>query len=176
MNLISKPTRGHAALRRGRHSEQGRVYLIAFVTADRNLVFADWDTAAVCVRASLQPSIWRASRLLCWVLMPNHWHGLIELGGMDSLPALVNRIKGSTSRTVNMRCGRSGHLCSKGFHDHALRADEVLISIARYVISNPVRAGLVNRVGMYPFWDAVWLDACGASTTHKCDRISTHRP
>jgi hypothetical protein len=38
-----------------------------------------------------------------------------------------------------------------------LRRDEDLRAVARYVILNPVRAGLVQRVGDYPHWDAVWL-------------------
>ena len=172
MKLIVKPERGHIALRRGRHSERGRVYLTTFVTADRNRVFADWDAAVVFVRASLQPSIWHASLLLCWVLMPDHWHGLIKLGGMDSLPTLINRIKGSTARSINSARGRSGHVWSKGFHDHALRADEALISAARYIIRNPVRAGLVERVGMYPFWDAVWLDSACVLTPRASDDIA----
>ncbi|MBB5859537.1 hypothetical protein GGR69_001194 [Xanthomonas arboricola] len=29
--------------------------------------------------------------------------------------------------------------------------------MARYLIANPLRAGLVARVGDYPFWDAIWL-------------------
>jgi len=41
--------------------------------------------------------------------------------------------------------------------DHALRSDEDLRAVARYVIANPVRAGLAQRVGGYPFWDAVWI-------------------
>jgi hypothetical protein len=29
--------------------------------------------------------------------------------------------------------------------------------VARYIVANPLRAGLVSRVGHYPFWNAVWL-------------------
>jgi len=29
--------------------------------------------------------------------------------------------------------------------------------IARYIVANPLRAGLVSRVGDYPLWDACWL-------------------
>jgi hypothetical protein len=35
--------------------------------------------------------------------------------------------------------------------------EEDLAQIARYVVLNPVRAGLVRRVGDYPHWDAAWL-------------------
>ncbi len=41
--------------------------------------------------------------------------------------------------------------------DHALRKDEDLVHLARYVVANPVRAGLVERLGDYPLWDAQWV-------------------
>jgi putative transposase len=30
-------------------------------------------------------------------------------------------------------------------------------AIARYVVANPLRAGLAGTIGDYPYWDAVWL-------------------
>jgi len=44
-----------------------------------------------------------------------------------------------------------------GYHDHALRAEESLEDVARYIVMNPVRAGLVKSVREYPLWDAKWL-------------------
>jgi len=29
--------------------------------------------------------------------------------------------------------------------------------VARYIVANPIRAGLVDNIGQYPYWDAVWL-------------------
>ena len=43
-------------------------------------------------------------------------------------------------------------------HASAREAALRLIDVARYVIANPKRAGLVERVGDYPYWDAIWLD------------------
>jgi REP element-mobilizing transposase RayT len=44
-----------------------------------------------------------------------------------------------------------------GFHDHALRQEEDLAEVARYIVANPLRAGLVERLGDYPHWHAIWL-------------------
>jgi hypothetical protein len=44
-----------------------------------------------------------------------------------------------------------------GFHDRALRHEDSMVDAARYIVANPLRAGLVERVGDYPFWDAIWL-------------------
>ncbi|MNE68641.1 hypothetical protein D3C80_1643130 [compost metagenome] len=51
----------------------------------------------------------------------------------------------------------SGRLWQKGFHDHALRREEDVKAVARYVVANPLRAGLVEKLADYPFWDAIWL-------------------
>jgi hypothetical protein len=32
-----------------------------------------------------------------------------------------------------------------------------LRDIARYIIANPLRAGLAESIGDYPHWDAIWL-------------------
>lgn len=41
-----------------------------------------------------------------------------------------------------------------GFFDHSIRQDEDLRANTRYIIANPLRAGLCAQVGDYPWWDA----------------------
>ncbi|MEO7253669.1 MAG: transposase, partial [Casimicrobium sp.] len=70
----------------------------------------------------------------------------------------VSALKRRSASSVNARVGtRGASLWQDGFHDRALRRDEDLLTIARYVVANPLRAGLVQRLGDYPFWDAIWL-------------------
>ena len=90
--------------------------------------------------------------------MPDHWHGLVELGDGANLPATMQRIKGGTARRVKQQCPFEGRLWEKGFHDHALRRDESVEKAARYIIANPVRAGLVRDPMDYPYWDAWFVD------------------
>ena len=148
---------GHARLRVGRRSLDGQVYLISFTTAGRQPHFIDWAMAAAASRALTASPQWQRSRLLAWVLMPDHWHGLVELGGFDSLPACVGRVKGRSARLLRQAHPEVDTVWAPAYHDRALRADEQLVDAARYVVMNPVRAGLVRRVGDYPYWDAVWL-------------------
>ncbi|WP_336884798.1 REP-associated tyrosine transposase [Frateuria defendens] len=96
------------------------------------------------------------ARLLCWVLMPDHWHGLVELGEHDGLTLAMARFKSLVSRNVHAAIGMR-HVWARGFHDRALRHDESVLTAARYIVTNPVRAGLVSRVGDYPYWNCAWL-------------------
>jgi hypothetical protein len=49
------------------------------------------------------------------------------------------------------------HIWQAGYCDRAMRKDDDLLNTARYIIANPVRAGLAPNVGEYPHWDAIWL-------------------
>jgi len=88
--------------------------------------------------------------------MPDHLHGLFALGDTTELSSLMRRVKGQSSHRIGQLAGRHG-LWQKGFHDHAARRDEDIQNLARYVVANPLRAGLVNRLADYPLWDAIYL-------------------
>jgi len=143
------------ALRRGRWSEGGNIYLITFVTDGRRPWFRSWDPASRVARALAAPTTWPGSSLLCWVLMPDHWHGLLQLGEGGALSKSVGRAKAHATRT--WKPGRGIRLWQPGFHDRAMRRPDDLLATARYVIANPIRAGLSRSFGGYPYWDAVWL-------------------
>ena len=101
--------------------------------------------------------IWRDTKLLAWTLMPDHLHLLITLSHADSLQSVVQKVKSNTARELKSNDLNLGQIWASAFHDRALRWDEDIRGVARYVVLNPVRAGLVERVGDYPYWDAVWL-------------------
>jgi putative transposase len=156
MDASNRPP-GVRVLRHGRWSEPGRIYLVTTVTEDRRRWFEDADVAHAVARRTLDPLIVLDGRLHCWVLMPDHLHALVELGAQHTLPRVVQHLKSALGSAANAALGRQGRLWQRGFHDRALRADEDLLTAARYVVANPVRAGLVERVGDYPYWNAAWL-------------------
>lgn len=79
------------------------------------------------------------------------------LGEHKSLSGTLQIFKNLSARRVNVLLGGSGPIWQTGFYDHALRRDEDVREVARYVVANPVRAGLAARVGAYPHWDARWV-------------------
>ncbi len=102
-------------------------------------------------------SHWLDSALLAWVLMPDHWHGLVQLGRHETLSARIQKLKANSARRIRIAHPGIGTVWEKGFQDRALRTEETLQDCARYIVLNPVRAGLVKRAGDYSFWNAVWL-------------------
>ena len=148
---------GHRALRKGRISLPDHVYLVTTATAKRQRVFLDFKAACSACRCFETNALLGDARMQAWVLMPDHVHWLIRLGAKDALGDVVARLKSASSRSVNRILNRKGPLWARAYHDHALRSDEGLNTTVKYIIANPVRAGLVERVGDYPFWDAVWI-------------------
>ncbi|MNE29434.1 Transposase IS200 like protein [compost metagenome] len=96
------------------------------------------------------------AKSLAWVIMPDHLHWLIELQ-QGTLASLVRRVKSRSTCLINKASRRTGRLWQQGFHDRALRREEDIQAVARYIVANPLRAGLVSRIGDYPHWDAIWL-------------------
>lgn len=152
-----RQTPGYRALRAGRASAPGQRYLITTLCRERHPHFSAWPIASSVSSKLEESSLWNGSRLLCWVLMPDHLHMLIELGDCASLSALIRRVKSVTALAANRAANRSGSVWMPGFHDHALRAEESTVDVVRYIIENPIRAGLVREVGAYPYWNTMWL-------------------
>jgi REP element-mobilizing transposase RayT len=149
-------TPGHRALRKGRHSQPNGIYLVTFTAAARRPLFADFQVACAASRTFEPSAVAESAALLCWVLMPDHFHGLLRLDGAQNLSQAVRRIKSRSSRACAC-AGTAQPVWAKTLHDHALRRDEDVLGTARYIIANPIRAGIVERVREYPFWNAVWL-------------------
>lgn len=154
-----EPPCGYRALRAGRCTESGRIYLVTAVTCDRQRLFEDWRCAWAAAACLADAATWDDAQLLCWVLMPDHWHGLLQLEGGRPLSSVMQNAKGRVARAVNLARGRGGTVWMPGFHDRALRQERQLLPVARYLVANPLRAGLVRSVAEYPYWDAVWLGA-----------------
>ena len=148
---------GNAALRRGRYSEPNRIYLVTACTHYRAPLFQDWRAGRLVVAEMRRLHELSQIKSLAWAVMPDHWHWLLQLGAMIDLAQVMNVTKGRSAMAVNRLLGRTGPVWQRGYHDHALRHDEDVRVVARYVVANPVRAGLVAHVGEYPLWDAVWL-------------------
>jgi REP element-mobilizing transposase RayT len=147
---------GHAALRRHRSAIVGQIYLLTSCTDQRRPYFADFWTGRIVVHVTQELDAKEQSETLALVVMPDHVHWLIELK-QSSLASLMRGLKSESARRLNLAKGHTGPIWQRGYHDRAIRTDEELRAVARYVVRNPVRAGLVLRVGDYPLWDAIWL-------------------
>jgi len=89
-------------------------------------------------------------RFLCYAycLMGNHYHLLIETLEAN-LSRGMRQLNGVYTQRFNRRHKRSGHLFQGRYKAILVEKDTYLLEVARYIVLNPVRAGLVNRPGRW---------------------------
>jgi putative transposase len=146
-----KPNPHSKDLRKGRHSEANRIYLITTNTENREPVFENFNAARTLIKILKKEQELGRANTLTFVIMPDHLHWLLELTGQADLSRILQSVKGLSAKQIGHR------FWQPGYHDRALRKEEDIKAIARYVVANPLRAGLVKRIGDYPHWDAIWL-------------------
>ncbi|MFL5847259.1 MAG: transposase [Solirubrobacteraceae bacterium] len=91
----------------------------------------------------------RAERVQGWrchtyCLMTNHVHLLVETP-VPNLGTGMRQFHGDYGLEFNRRHGGAGHLFQSRFGSVRVKTDEHLITVARYIAENPVKAGLCDR-------------------------------
>jgi len=82
--------------------------------------------------------------------MPDHLHLLVEgtLSDCD-LKHFAGLAKQYSAWAF--KCQEGGRLWQPSYHDHVLRDEESELCFIRYIVENPVRAGLVQRPEDHPY-------------------------
>ena len=91
-------------------------------------------------------------RLLChaYCLMGNHYHLLLETPEAN-LSRAMRQLNGVYSQAFNRRHERPGHVLEGRFHAQVVDKDAYLREVCRYIVLNPVRAGLVAHPREWPW-------------------------
>ncbi|TVS08586.1 MAG: transposase [Gammaproteobacteria bacterium] len=144
-------------LRRGRRSTPNARYHLRFATHRRIPAFADFFAARAVVLCLREKQHQRHAKTLAYVVMPDHVHWLCELGERVVLALLAGHVKGRVSARLRRSGGVPCPLWQDGFFDRQLRPEEDPHAVARYIVANPLRRGLVTDLGDYPHWDAAWM-------------------
>ncbi|MFZ5585956.1 MAG: REP-associated tyrosine transposase [Thermodesulfobacteriota bacterium] len=120
---------------------QGHAFSVTCCTANREPWFAESTKLTEgCSLIAADLALERASQLYAWCWMPDHVHLLVQ---DRNLPEFIRLFKGRTVKLAR-EYRPEGPLWQRGYYDHTLRGEELLLDVARYIWANPVRAGLVN--------------------------------
>ncbi|MDX8406012.1 MAG: transposase [Mariprofundus sp.] len=95
-------------------------------------------------------SVVRDFAWLChgYCLMGNHYHLIIQTPHAN-LCSGMRQLNGVFTQYSNRKHGRSGHLLQGRYTSIIVDADTYLLALSRYVVLNPVRAGMVDDVSQW---------------------------
>ena len=86
--------------------------------------------------------------LHAFVLMSNHIHLLIEPKD-EPLDRIFRRIGTAYAMWYNRKYQRTGHLFQDRFRSENVENDQYFLTVLRYIIQNPMKAGMESRPGSY---------------------------
>lgn len=89
-------------------------------------------------------------RVHAFCLMPNHHHAIVA-ASVERLSRGMHALNGRHAGRYNRRHGRTGHLFQERFDARVIETESHLEESCRYVLDNPVRAGLVEHALDWPW-------------------------
>lgn len=95
-----------------------------------------------------------------YVLMTNHVHLLMTPAQDDAIGRVMQGVGQRQVHYVNKNYGRSGTLWMGRFRSSLIDSESYLVRCHQYVETNPVRAGMVDCPGKYP-WSSYGFNAQG---------------
>ena len=85
-----------------------------------------------------------------YCLMDNHYHIVVETVE-GNLSKGMRQLNGVYTQTFNRTHNRVGHVFQGRYKAILVEKDSYLLELSRYVVLNPVRAGLVKNVDQWPW-------------------------
>ncbi len=85
-----------------------------------------------------------------YCLMDNHYHLVVETP-LPNLPSGMRQLNGLYAQFFNKRHNRCGHLFEARYRSILIEKDSYLLHVCRYVVLNPVRAGICQDPADWPW-------------------------
>lgn len=126
----------------------GAIYHVTSRGNARNPIFIDDEDRVEfqdCLGAVVARLRWRCH---AFCLMGNHYHLLIETPE-GNLSVGMRQLNGLYTQRFNRRHERVGHLFQGRFKAIVVDRDSYLLELCRYIVLNPLRAGLVDQIERY---------------------------
>ena len=134
--------------RTARRINESNIYHVMLRGVNRQNIFEEdadryhfMSVLALCKKIS-------GFRLHAFVLMSNHIHLLIE-PHEEALDMIFKRIGTRYAVWYNRKYQRAGHLFQDRFRSEAVSTNQYYQTVLRYILQNPMKAGLEKHLGEY---------------------------
>lgn len=104
--------------------------------------------------------------IICYCLMPNHFHFLLRQTKKGGLTEFIRKLTNSYTKYFNIKHDRSGPLFQGEFKAVNIETDEQLLHLSRYIHLNPFVSGIVKNLNSFPY--SSYKDFIKPSLTKLC--------
>jgi len=134
-----------------------RAYHVTWATVDRKQALIDPHISIPVIQELQVEALDGKILVYAYCVMPDHIHLLISPQGGQNIVSFVQAYKSRTTQ-IYWRTGNRGRLWQAGFYDRILREEQDVKEVARYILDNPVRKGLVDDFLEHPFSGSLVFD------------------
>jgi putative transposase len=128
-------------------SESG-IYHIIMRGINRQTLFENREDCDKFIQTLLRYREICKYKLYAYCLMNNHVHILL-MEGKEPLETIMRRICGSYALWYNKKYDRVGYLFQDRFKSEPVEDDTYFLTVLRYILQNPVKAGIVAKIENY---------------------------
>ncbi len=86
-----------------------------------------------------------------WVVLPNHYHLLVQLDHPKVIASYLGRVHGRSSRYANLRDGSPGRQVWYRFSDRKIRSERHFWTCLHYIMINPVKHRHAEEMSQWPW-------------------------
>ena len=127
-----------------------QIYFVTVVTRKRMTAFADQDLCRELQSSFKDVHRFYRFRLAALVILPDHWHALIQPYPDIVIEDVVGGIKANLMKRISKN-GRRTTIWQARFLDHRIRDDIDFFNHVKYIRMNPVKHGLTKDGDSYPW-------------------------
>ena len=145
-------------------------YFLTFCTHDRQRAFVDSGVVDLTLSQFVRSAADHGFEIPAYCFMPDHVHLLVSGTREDSdLKKFASSAKQFSGYAYRQKTGK--RLWQPSYYEHVLRDEDDTWGVAWYIVANPVRAGLTDRLDDYPF-----IGSCTTTRTELLHSVQIAPP
>jgi putative transposase len=145
------PMKGDGIMpRKPRKKSSTGIYHIIMRGVNKQAVFKDNQDCGTFLKMLRESKDTYDFEIFAFCLMGNHVHLLIQEINV-SVSIILKAICSSYVYYFNIKYDRCGHLFQERFRSEPVENEQYFMTVLRYILQNPVKAGLVKKAEDYPW-------------------------
>ena len=157
--------------RKAREKSEENIYHVMLRGINRQQIFMDEEDNGQFLKVLWKCREISGFRLFAYCLMGNHVHLLLQTG-KEPLEQVMKRIGTRYAMWYNAKYERIGHLFQDRYKSEAVKDEAYFVTVLRYILYNPVKAGICGKAMDYPLSSAQdYLTGSGMTDTAFAEKM-----